>query len=131
MSEKSTAPLAVEPFDKEWGVGVSGLTQDPSPFPRVNFLLKWTKERESTADSHRALIVTEGYKKYAMQPPVVKWGLILRDIFQNVPVRIWPQELIVGELAAEPNSAPIYPEFSMDWVCDEFRSGNACGRRRR
>ena len=123
MSEKSTAPLAVEPFDKEWGVGVSGLTQDPSPFPRVNFLLKWTKERESTADSHRALIVTEGYKKYAMQPPVVKWGLILRDIFQNVPVRIWPQELIVGELAAEPNSAPIYPEFSMDWVCDEFRSG--------
>ena len=53
----------------------------------------------------------------------MKWGLILRDIFQNVPVRIWPQELIVGELAAEPNSAPIYPEFSMDWVCDEFRSG--------
>ena len=23
-----TAPLAIEPFDKEWGVGVSGLTED-------------------------------------------------------------------------------------------------------
>ncbi len=123
MSAKSTAPLAIEPVDKEWGVGISGLTEDPSPFPRVNFLLKWTKERESTADSSRALIVTEGYKKYAMYPANVKWGLIMRDVFKNVPVHIWPKELIVGELAAEPNSAPIYPEFSMDWVCNEFRSG--------
>ena len=61
-----TAPLAIEPFDKEWGVGVSGMTEEPSPFPRVNRMLKWVKGRDSTADSQRALIVTEGYEKYAM-----------------------------------------------------------------
>ena len=115
-----TAPLAIEPFDKEWGVGVSGMTEEPSPFPRVNRMLKWVKGRDSTADSQRALIVTEGYEKYAMYPQNVKWGLIMRDILSRVDIHIWPEELIVGELAAEPCSAPIYPEFSIDWLCEEF-----------
>ncbi|MCC8048467.1 MAG: hypothetical protein LIO52_05155, partial [Oscillospiraceae bacterium] len=115
-----TAPLAIEPFDKDWGTGVSGLTEEPSPFPRVNRMLRWVKERDSTADSQRALIVTEGYKKYAMLPQNVKWGLIMRDILSTVEIHIWPDELIVGELAAEPCGAPIYPEFSVDWLCDEF-----------
>ena len=35
-------------------------------------------------------------------------------------IHIWPEELIVGELAAKPNSAPLYPEFSVDWLADEF-----------
>ncbi len=119
----NTKPLAIEPVDRVWPAGVSGLTEDPSPFPRVNRLLKWTKERDSTADSQRALIVTEGFKKYAMYPQAVKWGMIFRDVLANVKINIWPDELIVGELAAEPCSAPIYPEFSMDWLVEEF-SGN-------
>ena len=121
MNQADTRPLPIEPYDKVWGVGVSGLTDAPSPFPRVNRLLKWTRERDSTADSQRAVIVTEGYKKYAHLPQNVKWGLILRDIFTNVSIRIWPEELIVGELAAEPCSAPIYPEFSIDWLAREFK----------
>lgn len=121
-AKKSAAiePLAIEPYDKEWGVGVSGMAENPSPFPRVNRLLKWTKERDSTADSQRALIVTEGYEKYAMLPQNIKWGLIMRDILTKVKIQIWPDELVVGELAAEPCSAPIYPEFSIDWLCREF-----------
>lgn len=129
MENLNTRPLAIEPVDKVWGVGVSGLTEEPSPFPRVNRLLKWTKERDSTADSQRALIVTEGYKKYAMYPANIKWGLILRDIFTQVKINIWPEELIVGELAAQPCSAPIYPEFSMDWVCREFEDDVMEGRK--
>ena len=120
MTDNKYAPLPIEPYDKEWGIGVSGMTDEPSPFPRVNRLLDWTKRRDSTADSHRALKVTEGYVKYAHLPQNVKWGLIMRDILTTVPINIWPDELIVGELAAEPCSAPIYPEFSVDWLKDEF-----------
>jgi len=116
----AATPLAVEPVGRVWPVGVSGLTENPSPFPRVNRLLKWTKERDSSADSCRAMLVTEDYQKYAMYPRNVMWGLILRDVFTQVPIHIWPEELIVGELAAKPCSAPIYPEFSMDWLCREF-----------
>ncbi len=121
MADSRYTPLPIEPYDRDFGVGVSGMVENPSPFPRVNKLLKWTKERDSSADSQRALIVTEGYKKYASYPQNVKWGLIMRDILTNVSINIWPDELIVGELAAEPCSAPIYPEFSIDWLCREFR----------
>ena len=117
---RSDAPLAIEPYDREWGVGVSGMTEDPSPFPRINKMLKWLKETDSTADSQRAMIITEAYQKYEMYPQNIKCAMALRDVLQGVDVRIWPGELIVGELAAPPNSAPIYPEFSVDWLIDEF-----------
>jgi pyruvate formate-lyase/glycerol dehydratase family glycyl radical enzyme len=115
-------PLAVEPYDKEWGVGVSGLTENPSPFPRINRMLKWLKALDSTADAQRALIFTECYEKYAMYPQNIKCALTLREVFQRVDIHIWPEELIVGELAAPPNSAPVYPEFSIDWLVDEFNN---------
>jgi formate C-acetyltransferase len=119
-TETSIEPLAIEPFDKEWGVGVSGLTENPSPFPRINRMLNWVKAIDSTADSRRALIVTEGYEKYAGYPQNIKWAMILRDVLQQVEVNIWPEELIVGELAAPPNSAPVYPEFALDWLAEEI-----------
>ncbi len=118
--KKSVEPLAIEPFDKEWGVGVSGLTENPSPFPRINRMLKWLKELDTSADAQRAMIVTEAYEKYAMYPQNIKCAMAMRDVLYRVDIRIWPDELIVGELAAPPNSAPVYPEFSYDWLCDEL-----------
>lgn len=120
-SAKSTEPLAIEPFDKEWGVGISGLTENPSPFPRINRMLKWVKGIDSTADSQRAMIVTECDKKYAMYPQNIKWALTLKELYERVEIHIWPDELIVGELCAPPNSAPVYPEFAIDWLVDEFK----------
>ena len=61
-------PLAIEPLDREWGVGVSGLTEDPSPFPRINRMLRWVGGLDSTADTQRAMIVTECYEK--PRPPL-------------------------------------------------------------
>lgn len=113
-------PLAVEPVDREWGVGVSGLTENPSPFPRVNRMLHRLADLDSTADDTRAKIVTECYTRYADRTPALRWALTLREICERVEIHIWPEELIVGELAAKPNSAPIYPEFSVDWLADEF-----------
>ena len=114
-------PLAIEPLDREWGVGVSGLTENPSPFPRINRMLAWTNALESTADPQRARIVTECFRKYAAFSPALRWAMTLREICRRVEIHIWPEELIVGELAAKPNSAPLYPEFSVDWLADEFR----------
>ena len=71
-------PLAVEPYDREWGVGISGLTENPSPFPRINKMLDWLKNTDNTADSQRAKIVTECDRKFAMYPQNVKWAMTLR-----------------------------------------------------
>ena len=56
---RSTDPMAIEPFDKEWGVGVSGVTENPSPFPRINKILNWLKNRNHAADHERAVIYTD------------------------------------------------------------------------
>jgi formate C-acetyltransferase len=116
----AAAPLPIEPFDKVWGVGVSGLTENPSPFPRINRTLNWLKNLDSTADSQRALIFTECYEKYAAYPQNIKCAMTLREVLERVDIHIWPEELIVGELSAPPNSAPVYPEFSIDWLCEEI-----------
>jgi len=114
-------PLAIEPYDKEWGVGVSGVAENPSPFPRINKISKWLKARDHTADHQRAVIYTEGYfKKYTSYPQILKCAMTYRDVLQNVNINIWPDELIVGEIAAPAKSAPVYPEFAIDWLCDEM-----------
>jgi len=122
MNMKSEKPLAIEPFDKVWGVGVSGLTENPSPFPRINDMLRRNKATPSTADANRGVIVTEAFKKYAQYPQNIKWALALRDVLTLAPIRVNQDELIVGELVAPPNSAPIYPEYCIDWLCDEIEN---------
>lgn len=123
---KAYIPEAIEPYDKEFGVGVNGLIKNPSPFTRINRLLEVQRKLErkymGTVDAQRALIVTEGYKKYLNVPINIRWALILKDIFEQVDIHIYDDELIVGEIAAPANAAPVYPEFSYDWVCDEIRN---------
>jgi formate C-acetyltransferase len=83
-------------------------------------MLDWVNNMDSTADDQRAKIVTECYDKYAACTPALRWALTLRELYERLEIHIWPEELIVGELAAKPNSAPLYPEFSVDWLADEF-----------
>lgn len=122
---KNTAPLPIEPYDKVWGVGVNGTEKNPSPFPRINRIIQFQREGKfpymGTVDAQRALIVTDGYQAYASYPQNIKWAMILRDILQKVDIHIYPDELLVGEIAAPANAAPVYPEFSYDWVCNEIR----------
>src|SRR4030042_3655414 len=78
-------PLPIEPYDKEWGVGVSGIAEDPSPFPRINRILKRLKETDNKADHQTPVIYTEGYfKKYAAHPHIFRYGLTSRDLLHHV-----------------------------------------------
>ncbi len=122
-------PCAIEPFDKEWGVGVSGMAEDPSPFPRINKQLKWLEELEPTLDVERAELITEAYKRYAASPQIIKVARGLAHILENVSINIWPGELIVGEMAAPPLAYPLFPEFSYNWLCAELNDGSIASRK--
>jgi len=39
-----------------------------------------------------------------------------------VKIRILPDELIVGEMAAPMKCAPIFPEHSFGWIVDEIKN---------
>ena len=42
---------SLEPFDKEWGVGVSSIAEDFSPYQRVNEMYKWVRDCPYTVDT--------------------------------------------------------------------------------
>jgi pyruvate formate-lyase/glycerol dehydratase family glycyl radical enzyme len=121
---KTNGPLAVEPYDKEWGVGVSGLDEDVSPFPRINRMLEKTKSARRTGDKERMLIVSESYAKYKAESQVLKVAKTFRNILSKVTVRIDEDELIVGEIAAPAWAAPLYPDFSFQWLVKELKEGD-------
>lgn len=115
-------PIGLEPFDKVWAIGESGMNDHPSPFPRVNRFRKFALDKEFTVDHERACLVTEAYKKYQDKPQIIKCAESLRHVLQNVSIRIHRDELIVGEMAAPIKAAPIFPEFSFNWIIDELKN---------
>ncbi len=113
-------PEAIEPYDKVWGIGVSGLDENISPFPRINSMLEKTKNATSMVDTERAVILTNAYEKYKGDPQIIKVAKAFRDILSQVTIHIDDEELIVGEIAAPAWHAPLYPDFSIQWLVQEM-----------
>jgi pyruvate formate-lyase/glycerol dehydratase family glycyl radical enzyme len=114
-------PLAIEPTEKEWGVGVNAMGDSHSPFPRVNRFRRFVLDGEFTVDHERACLVTEAYKQYGDAPRIITCARALAHVLREVTIRILPDELIVGEMAAPMKAAPIFPEHSYAWVIDEMK----------
>jgi formate C-acetyltransferase len=123
-NEIDTHPLAIEPFDKEWGVGISGNTPNPSPFDRINKILS-TTQRTTNGFVHasRAELVTQAYKEHPGEPQEIKCAYSIAKVFDETPVYIFPDELIVGCLGCDKKGAPVHPEFGLNWVVNEMRDG--------
>lgn len=71
----------------------------------------------------RARLVTEAYQKYENAPIVMRRARALAHTLENMTVYIQPGETIVGNQASKPRAAPIFPEYSADWIeleIDEF-----------
>ena len=123
-AEIDVHPQAVEPFDKEWGVGISGNTPEPSPFPRINRILKVTqKSTNGFVAPDRAELVTEAYKAHPGEPQILKCAYGIANTLDKTPIFIYEDELIVGCLGCDKKGAPVHPEFGLNWVVDEMRDG--------
>ena len=116
----SNRPEAIEPYDKVWGVGVSGMDENISPFPRINRMLAQTKNAVSRVDTQRAEILTAAYEAYKGEPQLKKCAKAFYDIVSGVDINILEDELIVGEIAAPAWHAPLYPDFSIRWLRQEM-----------
>ncbi|MHC1785241.1 MAG: formate C-acetyltransferase/glycerol dehydratase family glycyl radical enzyme [Anaerolineaceae bacterium] len=71
----------------------------------------------------RARLVTEAYKAHEFSPIVLRRAHALAHVLENMTIYIQPGEIIVGNQASKPRAAPIFPEYSTDWIepeIDEF-----------
>mgnify|MGYP001406949849 FL=1 len=122
--EVDPKPLPIEPFDKEWGVGLSGNTPEPSPFPRINRILSKTqKTTNGFVSPERAELVTQAYLEHPEEPQIIKCAYGIKKVLENVPLYVYDDELIVGGLGCDKKGAPVHPEFGLNWVVDEMRDG--------
>lgn len=109
-----------DPFDYEYPKQQRRGEIDLSPYPRINRILKRVHAYEDTIDSKRALLITEAYKKYDLEAPITKAAHVFEYLLKNLPVEVYEDELIVGDLGCPPRHVPIFPEFSYDWIIDEM-----------
>lgn len=70
--------------------------------------------------TERAKLATQSYKLHADKPMVLRRALMLENVLKNMSIYIEPQTLIAGNQASSNRSAPIFPEYAMDWVIDEI-----------
>ena len=111
-----------DPYDKEYGIAVSALGENFSPYERTNQLLKQLHDTPYTVDDQRAMLVTEAYKKFCADPQIIKVAKTLKYVLENVDIQIYPGEILVCGNGAPMKSCPIFPEFSYASVTDEIRT---------
>lgn len=87
---------------------------------RMNHFREELLEVQPYVCAQRALLTTESYKRHADKPIVVKRAHMLENILENMNIYIEEDTLIVGNQASSNRSAPIFPEYAMDWVIDEL-----------
>ncbi len=83
-----------------------------------------------TICTERAKIYTDVYKNNEHKPLIIRRAIALYETLTKMTVFIGENELIVGNQASKPRSAPIFPEYAVNWIIkelDEFdkRPGDA------
>lgn len=112
----------LEPYDKCYGVGVSALGENFSPYDRINKLLKNFHAAPYTVDDQRAVLITEAYKQNKADPQIIKTAKALKYLLENVDIQINEHEILVAGNGAPMKSNPVFPEFSYAWVADEVKN---------
>ena len=71
-------------------------------------------------EADRAVLLTESYMQTEGEPIVIRRAKAFKNILENIPVTIRPDELIVGSATVAPRSCQVFPEFSFEWLEAEF-----------
>ena len=71
-------------------------------------------------DAERAVLVTESYKENLNQPRVMVRARMLKKILENMSIYIEDKSLLAGNQATKNCNAPIFPEYTMEFVMNEL-----------
>lgn len=95
-------------------------TEDIAKSPRIDRLKDALFAKAPEIEVERAVLLTESYKNTEGLPTIARRAKAFRHILENLPITINEDELIVGSATKSPRSCQIFPEFSFQWIEDEF-----------
>jgi formate C-acetyltransferase len=87
---------------------------------RITRLVEHLFAKMPEIEPARAELITESFKETEGQPTVIRKAKSFAHILKNIPIIIRPEELIVGSTTIAPRGCQTYPEFSYEWLEDEF-----------
>ena len=68
----------------------------------------------------RAVLLTQSYKESEGQPMVLRRAMAVKKILEEMTIYVKEDDLLVGNTAASPRAAEIFPEFSVNWIENEL-----------
>lgn len=89
-------------------------------FERIDRLQSRMNNRVPTICPERAEIITESFRKTEGEPIVVRRAKALDAILEGMTIYIEEDSLIFGNQARINFAAPVFPEYSFDWVIEEM-----------
>jgi pyruvate formate-lyase/glycerol dehydratase family glycyl radical enzyme len=104
-------------------ISLAGDLEDIQLSPAVDQLRSRMLDDLPSVCSERARLLTRAYQEHEADPIVLRRAKALAYVLEKMTIFIQPGELIVGNQASQPRSAPIFPEYSIDWIkreIDEF-----------
>lgn len=96
---------------------------DSTPIPksdRIPKLVEHLYAKMPEIESARAVLITQSYKQTEHEPMVIRRAKAFRHILEHIPIVIRELELIVGSTTIAPRGCQTYPEFSYEWLEEEF-----------
>lgn len=91
---------------------------------RLTRLQRKMSNRVASICSQRAMLYTESFKKTTGEPYIIRKAKAFAHTLENMSIFIEEDSLIFGNQASSNFAAPIFPEYSIDWIIDELDGRN-------
>lgn len=87
---------------------------------RIQRLRKELTEQNPYVDGERCKIFTESMKTTDGLPIIIRRAKSFYEVLDKMTVWVKPGELIVGNMAKNAKSSPVFPEYSAQWILEEL-----------
>lgn len=87
---------------------------------RIARLVEHLYAKTPEIESARARLLTESFQKTEGKPLIMRKALAFGHILDNIPIIIREEELVVGSSTIAPRGCQTFPEFSYEWLEQEF-----------
>ena len=90
--------------------------------PRILRIKERMFEKMPQIESDRARLITESYKMTENLPVIKRRSAAFKHIMENIPVSLREEELIAGSATLNYRSCQTFPEYSFEWLENEFET---------
>ena len=111
-----TETMSQEPFHFQ-------MYQAPKRTERIDKLYEYVGASKVGMCLERGKIITDVYMKNQSVPPIILRAIALKEILNKMSIYILPGSLLAGNQACKPNYAPLFPEYAVDFIEEEFING--------